>query len=78
MKKIITNWRYYILAVLLTVGVLAVLSTPADEAPFTTFIVAFVVSKAIGIDCLALLAHLIYNWEAKGKIPELSELVGED
>lgn len=71
-KRIITNWRYYVLLVIAAVAVIGILSTPAEESE--NFFLTLVLSKVIGFAALFLACGLIDYWRRAGKIEEIKEL----
>ena len=48
MKKIITNYRYYVLIVLCVVCCLGVFAVPDDELPILTWFWVLATTKAVG------------------------------
>lgn len=68
--KAITNWRYYAMAALFATGALVTLCAFADDATLTGALAFF----AIGAAAFLILARLVRQWEAEGKIPEYTNL----
>ena len=77
MKKIITNYRYYVLIVLCVVCCLGVFAVPDDELPMLTWLWVFATTKTVGFGAGYLFAKLYRRWKAKGVIPELTNFVNE-
>ena len=77
MKKIITNYRYYVLIVLCVVCCLGVFAVPDDELPMLTWFWVLATTKAVGFGAGYLYAKLCLRWGAKGLIPELTNFVNE-
>ena len=71
MKAILTNYRYYVLAVLLIIAVLGVFAVPADELPVANWFYTLISSKVIGFTAGYIIARLVRRWERLGTIPEL-------
>lgn len=75
MKKILTNYRYYVLFVLVTVAMFGIFSVPVDDLPFVQWLYTLVSSKVIGFGAVYIIAKLIKRWEKLGTIPELMDAV---
>ena len=75
MKKIFTNYRYYVLFVLATVAIFGIFSVPVENLPFAQWCYTLISSKVIGFGAGYIIAKLIKRWEAKGTIPELMDAV---
>ncbi|WP_294610947.1 hypothetical protein [uncultured Bacteroides sp.] len=75
MKKILTNYRYYVLAALATVAVLGIFAVPIDNLPFACWCYVLISSKVIGFAAAYLSEKLIKRWEKLGTIPELIDAV---
>lgn len=78
MKKIFSNYRYYILFVLGTIGMLGIIAVPADDLAFAQWLYTLLSSKIIGFGAMYLFAKLVKRWEKKGTIPELIKAINED
>lgn len=48
MKKILSNYRYYVLVVLVTVFILGVMAVPNESLPTANYIYTLISSKVIG------------------------------
>lgn len=77
-KKILTNYRYYILAVLGIVSTFCLFADVSDNCTATAWALRFIGSKLLGVILLLACNRLFGAWERNGDIPELSKLVGED
>jgi len=75
MKKILTNYRYYVLFVLVTVAMLGIFSVPVDDLPFVQWLYTLVSSKVIGFGAMYIIAKLTKRWKKLGTIPELIDAV---
>ena len=75
MKKILTNYRYYVLFVLVTVAMFGIFSVPVDDLPFVQWLCTLVSSKVIGFCAVYIIAKLTKRWERLGTIPELMDAV---
>lgn len=75
MKKILTNYRYYVLFVLVTIAMLGIFSVPVDGLPFVQWFYTLVSSKVIGFGAVYIIAKLTKRWEKLGTIPELMDAV---
>ena len=73
--KALLNYRYYVLAVIITVAIIGVFSEPAEELPTANWFYAFLLSKAIGFAAIYAAARLVKRWERRGAIPELTNTV---
>jgi len=75
MKAIFTNYRYYVLFVVLGVAVICLSAVPADRLNFWDAVYVLVSTKLLAFVFGYLFADLYYRWEAKGTIPELVNFV---
>lgn len=71
MKKILSNYRYYVLVVLATVFILGVMAVPNESLPTANYIYTLISSKVIGFLAAYVLAKLYERWKRLGTIPEL-------
>lgn len=74
MKKVMTNWRYYILVLLACIGVLGICAIPADALPIGQYIILLITTKAVGAAAFYSCWRLSSIWEKKGLITELSDI----
>lgn len=77
MKKVISNYRYYVLTLLCVVCCLGVLAVPNDELPLFSWFWVLATTKAVGFGAGYMYAKLYSHWEAKEVIPELTNFVNE-
>lgn len=75
MKKILSNYRYYVLVALITVALFGIFAVPVDDLPLAQWYYTLISSKVIGFGAGYIIAKLIKRWEAKGTIPELMDAV---
>lgn len=75
MKKILANYRYYVLFVLMSIAMLGIFSVPIEDQPQANWIYCILSSKIIGIGAGWIAAKLTKRWEAKGRIPELTDSI---
>jgi len=76
MKKALLNWRYYVLFAIAAVGTVALFGVPADDSK--TWFADMLLSKAIAVLAWWAWYKLISKWEAKGVIPEMTQLINEE
>ena len=77
MKRVISNYRYYVLTLLCVVCCLGVLAVPNDELPLFSWFWVLATTKAVGFGAGYMYAKLYSHWEAKEVIPELTNFVNE-
>lgn len=77
MKKIISNYRYYVLALLCVVCYLGVFAVPNDELSMLTWLYVLAATKTVGFGAGYLYAKLYNHWENNGVIPELTNFTNE-
>lgn len=73
--KALSNWRYYIMTALFTVGFLAIaraFGEPAVQMSDLEWFKQVLLSLSVGVPCLYVLGRLIKRWEREGKIPEFT------
>lgn len=75
MKKIICNYRYWVLLILGTIAMLGIMAVPADELPFTNWLYTLVSSKLIGVATGYIFHHIYLRWKQRGAIQELTNFV---
>ena len=73
MKKILTNYRYYVLFVFGLITLLGIFATPLDELPDGQWWYTLISSKAIGFGAGYVWVKLTKRWEKQGTIPELTD-----
>lgn len=80
MKAILTNWRYYVIVILFGVGFLAIGRAFGEPAPTMSGAEWYwqeLMSVAVGFGCFYVLYRCLRHWEAKGEIPEFTNLKNE-
>ena len=75
MKKILSNYRYYVLVVLATVMIWGVMAVPNECLPKANYIYTLISSKVIGFLAAYISVKLITRWKRLGTIPELMDAV---
>lgn len=75
MKKILLNYRYYVLVFLAIVAILGIFAVPIDELPFTYWCYTLISSKVVGFAAAYIFVKLINRWEKLGTIPEFTDAV---
>ena len=75
MKKIICNYRYWVLLILGTIAMLGILAAPADELPFTSWLYILVSSKLIAVAAGYIFRRLYLRWESRGAADERTNFV---
>lgn len=75
MKKIICNYRYWVMLILAVIAVLGIMAVPADEVPFTSWLYMLVSFKLIAVAAGYIFRRLYLRWESRGTIDELTNFV---
>lgn len=75
MKKIICNYRYWVLMVLGTIAMVGIMAVPADELPITSWVYVLVSSKLIAVTAGYIFHRLYLRWEKRGTIAELTDFI---
>ena len=75
MKKIICNYRYWVLLILGTTAMLGIMAVPADELPVTSWLYTLVSSKLIAVAASYILHRLYLRWKKRETIDELTNFV---
>ena len=75
MKKIICNYRYWVLLILGVIVVLGILAAPADELPFTSWLYILISSKLIAVAAGYIFRRLYLRWESRGAADERTNFV---
>lgn len=78
MRRIITNYRYYVLLALALVAFFGILSVPEEDTTTWRFIALLLLSKTIGAAAMLGLVALLGKWTKEGSIGEISNLVKEE
>lgn len=75
MKRIFTNYRYYVLLVLVAIAMFGIFGVPVDDLPFMQWLYTLVSSKIIGFGAGYIIVKLTKRWERLGTIPELIDAI---
>ena len=75
MKKIICNYRYWVLLIMGAIVMLGIAAVPVDELPFLSYVYVLVSSKLIAVAAGYIFYHLYLRWEKRGTIDELTNFV---
>ena len=75
MKKIICNYRYWVMLILGVIAVLGIMAVPADKVPFTSWLYMLVSSKLIAVAAGCIFHRLYLRWGTRGTIEELTNFV---
>lgn len=76
MKKLITNYRYWVLALLCVTCIVSLMAVPGDDLSLTAFLAVLVGSKLLCLACIVVHYHLFMRWADRGEIPELTRFNG--
>lgn len=76
MKKVLLNWRYYVITALFSLGMLFIMAScgdPVEQMSFAkeTFLRLFYF--AIGFGLFWVLGQCVKHWEANNEIPEFTK-----
>lgn len=71
MKRILTNYRYYVLLILGLVAIIGIFSIPSDNC--LNWFEVLVISKLIGIAATFAAIFLTDRWLRTNKFPELNK-----
>lgn len=75
MKAVLTNYRYYALALLALVAAAGLMAEPREGLGTAAWLCALALSKAAGFGAAYAARHLAARWKERGSIPELEELL---
>lgn len=78
MRRIITNYRYYVLLALALVAFFGILSVPEEDTTTWRFIALLLLSKTIGAAAMLGLVALLGKWTKEGNIGEINNLIKEE
>lgn len=74
MKKILTNWRYYVLIALM-LAAMALLGADADDSlPFWEWLYIVASTKILSFAIFYVIYRLAKRWEAQDLIPEITDI----
>lgn len=72
MKSIVTNYRYWVLALLAAVAAIGLLAVPQDGIGAFRYIAVLLGTKTVGLLALIGSGLLFLRWKDAGEIPELT------
>lgn len=72
MKAIFTNYRYYVLTILVMAVIVLIFCDVDDTLPNYLWAYCLVTTKLLGIGLGWIIAKLVKRWERMGAVPELS------
>lgn len=72
MKAIFTNYRYYVLAILVMAVIVLIFYDVDDTLPRYLWLYCLVTTKLLGIVLAWIVIKLTKRWERMGTVPELS------
>lgn len=75
MKKILRNYRYYVLLLLGCLALIGIMSVPAEELPTRYWLYTLISSKVIDFTAIYAFDRLVSRWEKRGTIPELIDAI---
>ena len=75
MKKILTNYRYYILAALFIIAVLGFIAVPNDGLPAFAWLAWAVIPRVICLVAGWATIKLGRYWYKRGEIPEILDIL---
>lgn len=75
MKRLLKNYRYYVLLLLGGLALIGIMAVPAEELPTRYWVYTLISSKVIGFAAMYAFARLVSRWEKRGTIPELIDAI---
>ena len=75
MKRVLTNYRYYILVALSVIVIAGILAIPEENLPTGSWVYCLLSSKIIALAAGYLAYRLYWRWARKGTIPELCRFI---
>lgn len=78
MKAIITNYRYWVLALLGFVIFFGLIIVPQDGIGFLPYVAILFGSKIVALVALVAYALLYLHWQDMDEIPELTRYINEE
>lgn len=75
MKKILRNYRYYVLLLLGCLALIGIMAVPAEELPTRYWVCTLISSKVIGFTAMYAFDRLVSRWEKRGTIPEFIDAI---
>lgn len=74
MKKILTNWRYYVIFAITMTALCLLIADTNDDLPFAQQAYILLSTKLLSAAAFYLLFRLIKLWESRNRIPEMTEI----
>lgn len=78
MKKILTNYRYYVITIMLAVGCGLITAVPSDSLIGAWWFIVFFATKVLGAAVVLKLISLLRVWIDNGKVPEIADIINEN
>ena len=75
MKKIICNYRYWVLLIMGAIAMLGIVAVPVDELPFLSWVYVLVSSKLIAVATGYIFHRLYLRWKKRETTAELTHSV---
>lgn len=75
MKKIMSNYRYWVLAALGLIALLTLIASPDESLDGLGWLYVVLATKAMTISSLYLFCRLYRKWENNGTIKELTDYI---
>ena len=69
MKKLITNYRYWVLSLLWATCIISLMAVPGDDLSLAAFITVLIGSKFLCLACIVIHYRLFIRWADRGEIP---------
>lgn len=79
--KALLNWRYYVIFVLFSIGIIALMASggdPVEEMSLAKELFLHALYFGISMLSFYILKRVVDYWEARDLIPELTKLAEED
>lgn len=77
MKKVITNYRYWLLLIIGFVAFIGTFAVPNNDLDLAAFAWVMFSTKAVGFGAFYIMYRLIKRWEKRGTIPELTDFTND-
>lgn len=76
-KAVLSNYRYYVLTLLLTLTVVLLMADVNDDVTGVLFLYLILSTKLLAFAFGYLFYRLYKRWEAKGTIPEMTDSINK-
>lgn len=76
-KAVLSNYRYYVLTLLLTLTVVLLMADVNDDVTGVLFFYLILSTKLLAFAFGYLFYRLYKRWEAKGTIPEMTDSINK-